>query len=205
MKLPFLDRLRSARLPPDGAAYAVSQAATGLSDPAVIEAMQQEQQVVERQRRPPIRPRAIVDEALAQKVLHGWLQNRHQTLFPLTINFRTLEPGQARLLTQAMAIALQAVGSLPEGRLGEVGGWLRGVGASKEEQAELHSALMAPPSLATMVRDVQHAGIAAYAYAVCLVAADQRDPAARLFLDYLATRWALPTNLIRSVNRRYRR
>ena len=36
-------------------------------------------------------PQEILDRRLSQKVLHGWLQNRHQVLVPLTFRLGRLE------------------------------------------------------------------------------------------------------------------
>src|SRR4051794_41770553 len=63
-----------------------------------------------RRERPLARPRAIVEESLAQKVLHAWLQNRHQTLYPLALNFRSLRPEEVGLVVHGMAAAITADG-----------------------------------------------------------------------------------------------
>jgi uncharacterized membrane protein YebE (DUF533 family) len=51
-------------------------------------------------------------EALAVKVLDGWLQNRHQTLFPLTLNLRSLDASGRELLVHMMAAAAEADGGV---------------------------------------------------------------------------------------------
>ncbi|MEO8715289.1 MAG: DUF533 domain-containing protein, partial [Acetobacteraceae bacterium] len=80
--------------------------------------------------------------------------------------------------------------------------WLGSVGG---DAAALRAALQTPPSLDRLLREVQEANIAAYAYVVALTAGAWRDPAGRLFLDYLAVRLGLPMEVVRSANRRYRR
>jgi uncharacterized membrane protein YebE (DUF533 family) len=159
-----------------------------------------------RRPRPLASPGAVVvAESLGAKVLHAWLQNRHQTLYPLAVNFRTIEPGQAALLAQMMAVALLAdAPPLDPAQAEAAAAWLRSVGADDAAQAALRAALEAPPPLSRLLHEVQQADAAAYAYVVAL-AAGGRDLASRLFLDYLAARLGLPASVVRSANRRYRR
>lgn len=146
----------------------------------------------------------VVAESLGAKVLHVWLQNRHQTLYPLTVNLRTMEPRDAALLAQMMAVALLAGGpKLETERAEAAAAWLASVGADEAAQATLHAALATPPPLSRLLHEIQQTDIAAYAYVVAL-AAGQRDPAGQLFLDYLAVRLGLPASVVRSANRRYR-
>lgn len=149
-------------------------------------------------------PDTVIREALAQKILQGWLQNRHQTLFPLTVNLRRLEPEQVRLLLQAAAIALAAGGPVAPARVEHATAWLASVGASADQVSGFADALKDPPSLDRLMRDVQAADLGAYAYAMALAVVDQREAANQLFVEYLAARLGLPTNVVRSVNRRYR-
>ncbi len=57
----------------------------------------------------PADPRVLILASLGQKILHGWSQNRQQTLFPLTVNLRTLAPDARDLILRAMAAAMTAV------------------------------------------------------------------------------------------------
>lgn len=146
----------------------------------------------------------VVAETLGAKVLHGWLQNRHQTLYPLTVNLRTMDASTGALLAQMMAVALLA-GAAPEPAQAEAAAsWLDAAGAGKPTKAVLHAALEQPPPLSRLLHEIQQAGAAAYAY-VAALAAGSRDPAAQLFLDYLAARLGLPASVVRSANRRHRR
>ena len=143
----------------------------------------------------------IVAEGLAEKVLHGWLQNRHQTLFPLTVNLRSLRPEQGEVLAQWLAVA--ALATHETGQTAR--DWLASVGANAALVARFDTALADPPPLHTALGNVAHSGLAAYAYVAALVATDPRDPATSPFLDYVAARLALPTTVVRSAVRRYRR
>jgi hypothetical protein len=156
-----------------------------------------------RPRRPPAQPHAMVLEALSQKVLNAWLQNRHQTLYPLTINLRRLEAPQAELLIQVVAVAMTAAGPAQPAAMERISAWLASVGANSEQLEVFACAAMHPPPL-TRLDAVREADLAVYAYAMSLVALDQGEAVNRLFLDYLAARLAVPTNMLQSVNRRYR-
>ena len=149
----------------------------------------------------------LLIDSMAGKVLHGWLQNRHQTLFPLTVNLRTLTPAQAAALAAWMAVA--SLATRPEGG-GEAANagvreWLRSVDADGAALAALDAALADPPPLHRALAAVARDGLAAYAFVVALVAADGRELATAPFLDYVAARLALPTTVVRSAVRRYRR
>lgn len=149
-------------------------------------------------------PDTVIREALSQKILLGWMQNRHQTLFPLTVNLRRLAPGQAGLLLQAVAVALAASGPVDPARMEHATAWLASVGASADQISGFAGALRDPPPLDRLMRDVQDADLGAYAYAMALAVMDQREAANQHFVEYLAARLGLPTNVVRSVNRRYR-
>lgn len=149
-------------------------------------------------------PDAVIREALAQKILQGWLQNRHQTLFPLTVNLVRLESAQVGLLLQAVGVALSAGGPVDPAREELAAAWLASVGASAEQVRGFADALKDPPPLDRLMRDLQDADLGAYAYAMALAVVDQREAANQLFVEYLAARLGLPTNVVRSVNRRYR-
>ena len=152
------------------------------------------------------RVEGIVTESLAEKVLHGWLQNRHQTLYPLTLNLRTLDATGATLLAQVMAVALLSAIAPPDaGDLEAASSWLGGVGGNEQTVAALRTALETPPPLSTLLNQVQRANLSAYAYVVATAAGPSRDPAGGIFLEYLAARLGLPTSVVRSANRRYRR
>ena len=191
----------------DGEAAKLEAHATGVP-PAMLESgtlPAADASLGRRQRRLAL-PRAIVTESLAEKVLHGWLQNRHQTLYPLTLNLRTLDATGATLLAQVMAVALLSAIAPPDaGDLEAASSWLGAVGGNEQTVAALRTALEAPPPLSTLLNQVQRANLSAYAYVVATAAGPSRDPAGGIFLDYLAARLGLPTSVVRSANRRYRR
>ncbi len=150
-------------------------------------------------------PCEVLQESLAQKVLNAWLENRHQTLYPLTVNLRTLDASRTALLARLISAVMLAGARVPgEGRVEAVMAWLAQVGGGDEVRRALSAALQAPEALSALVHEALNDGMAAYAYVVALVATDPRDHAGQLFLDYLAARLALPPEVVRSADRRYR-
>ncbi len=149
------------------------------------------------------RPEAILQEGLATKVLHGWLGNRQQTLYPLVLNLRNLNGQQRALLAEIMAVTLAAGRAPPAGHSGAAQQALARLGAGQEEAGRLAEALDRPRPAHELLAAVQDAGLGPHAYAASLLAADTREPASRAWLGYLAARFALPPEVVVSLNRRY--
>lgn len=151
----------------------------------------------------PAAPRALVLASLASKIAHSYLQNRHQTLVPLTMNFASLRPAERALLVEAMAAAMLADGVLAEGDLEQILASLRTLGGGDKEREVLETKLREPRPLSTLVAEVQAANLGALAYAASLMAVDRRHTVNQLYLEYLAARLALPSEVVVSLNRRY--
>ena len=151
------------------------------------------------------RPEAILQEGLAAKVLHGWLGNRQQTLYPLVLNLRNLGERERALLAEIMAATLAAGRTPPsEGRGEAARRTLARLGAGEGEARRRDAALERPRPVRDLLADIQGAGIGPHAYAASLLAADAREPASRAWLGYLAARFALPPEVVVSLDRRYR-
>lgn len=169
-------------------------------------------------RRLAARPEAILLESLAGKVLHGWLGNRQQTLFPLALNLRNLDAPQRGLLAEAVAAAALAGGGVEprdgtgverrdqaaEQRRDRAAQSLARLGAGAAETERLAAALNQPRPVPELLAELQAAGLGSHAYAASLLAVDQREAADRAWLGYLAARFALPAEVVGSLNRRYR-
>ena len=158
-----------------------------------------------RRGRPTALPQTILLDALSHKVLLAWLQNRHQTLYPLTLNLRSLKPDEVELVVQAMAAAMLADGDVKNQEREQAAGALRTIGGGDAEHRTLVAALDTQMPLAALLRSVQDAGISTYAYAASLLAVNQRSTTNQLYLEYLGARLAIPIDVILSLNRRYRR
>ncbi len=202
----LLARLFGEPVQRDGQARVLEAHTTGIG-PALVasDGAGREGAPGSRRQRPLPLPHESVAESLGEKVLNAWLQNRHQTLYPLTVNLRTLNPDRAALLARVTAVALLAGARASPERIEAASDWLGQSGGDDAVRCALRAALDAPEPLSMVLRQVQDAGLTAYAYVVALVATDPRDAAGQLFLEYLAARLTLPINVVRSADRRYRR
>jgi uncharacterized membrane protein YebE (DUF533 family) len=149
-------------------------------------------------------PQRIVQEALAAKVLGAWLQNRHQTLFPLTLNLGTLDEAGRALLLRMMVAAADADGGIDQAEQDRIAAALDAIGAGEAERRLLPEAIRAPMPLGALLHQVQEARLGAHGYAASLLALDRRSRVNQAWLDYLAARLALPAEVTASLNRRYR-
>jgi uncharacterized membrane protein YebE (DUF533 family) len=145
---------------------------------------------------------AVVTEALAQKVLHAFLQNRHQTLVPLTLNLRVLEPAQRDLVIQAMAAAFLAQGRRQDPA--PVRDALTRISAAEAERQRRRERLVEALALGDLLDAILDADLGAYAYVASLLAVDQRRRVNQLYLAYLAERLGLAEDVVSSLHRRYR-
>ncbi len=202
MSASLLERWFGGRTQRDGGSAVLEAPVTGFV-PAALSAATEPAAPAARSRRDRALGGAgdVLLEVLAEKVLHGWLQNRHQTLFPLTVNLRAMPASQAAVLAEMMAVAALAGG----GHAAAARAWFTQAGADPDALSALDRALVEPPALNRVLAAVAAEGLAAYAYVVALVSLDMRDPASMHFLDFLAAKLALPTTVVRSANRRYRR
>jgi len=199
--MSLLQRLMG-RPHPDGQAPGLEAPAAGLVDGRAQGAAPVPSGSRPRSRLPAER-RVLILASLGQKILHGWSQNRQQTLFPLTVNLRTLPPDACELVLRAAAAAITA--TAPPTPREPIRAWLASVGAAEADLARLDAALAAPEPLAPLLDALLAAQLGPYAYAVSLAATDRHSPAGSLYLEYLAARLAVPANIIKSVNRRYAR
>lgn len=146
-------------------------------------------------------------ESLGQKVLHGWLQNRHQTLVPLTLNFRVLSGEQRAAVAEALA-ALVLAGRPRADALAASAGlreWLGRLGADADSLAAFERALAAPPALDRVIEGALALDVPVYVFVAALNASDPRFAASLLLCDVLQARFELGSAVVRSVTRRYRR
>ncbi len=150
-------------------------------------------------------PREILDRSLSEKVLGGWLQNRHQVLVPLTFRLGRLEAPDVDLLMRFGAVSLlnaSAAGTSAQRSLERA---LRDIGATEAAVGRFRAALENPEALSSMIAAIRERELSPYGYAITVMAADDRLPAGRLFADFIAARLELPADAVRSIDRRYRR
>lgn len=137
-------------------------------------------------------------------MLNGWLQNRQQTLFPLTVNLHTLDPALVGLLLRVVALGVAVGPPADARRLEAVRSWLTSVGATSEQVAAFDAALGEPVLAGALLHGLEVNGLGAYAYAMSLAALDQRDAHTQPFLGFLAARLAVPASVVGSARRRQR-
>ena len=196
----FLSRMLEVRAERDGQAAALEPSAIpstwAETEPAVEGAVRH---------RLPGSPSDVLVRSLAQKVLDGWLQNRHQTLVPLAMNLGRLAPDQVDLLVNFAAVALLGGASSADAGRNVVSRWLRTLGAEDRAIEMFDRAVASPRPLSLLLQAIREQDLGPYAYAAAVVASDQHEVAGRLFSNYVAARLALPADAVRSIDRRYRR
>ncbi|MEE7449794.1 hypothetical protein MRF4_19340 [Methylobacterium radiotolerans] len=146
--------------------------------------------------------RRQISEAIGQKVLHGFLQNRHQTLMPLSISLGRIADAERAAIARFAAVAVRA-GSA-DAALEPVRACLIGFAADAEMLAAFEAALQSPPPLDAALGGLTDPEVALIAFILCLVAARRAGPAAGAFADYVALHRGLPTAAVRAAERRYR-
>ena len=174
---------------PDGEASALQQLA-----------LQEDGAIRPAGHRPIPRPESVIEASLAQKVLFGWMQNRHQTLYPLVLNLRNMDRGERMLIVGAIALALQAGEHDPADQRAEA--WLCSVGGG-DEVAALAEARRVPLDINAFAAAVRSAGQGPQAYAAAVGALSRRELVNRRFHDYFAARLGIADEVARSMNRRY--
>ena len=150
-------------------------------------------------------PQDILIRSLGQKVLDGWLQNRHQTLVPLAMNLGRLSPTQIDVLVNFAAVALLGGSSSRDAARNSVARWLRSLGADTRAIEAFDAAIDAPRPVSLLLHAIREHELGPFAYAAAVVASDQHEVAGRLFSNYVAARLALPADAVRSIDRRHRR
>lgn len=154
--------------------------------------------------RPASEPERVLQEAVATKLLGGWLSNRNQTLVPHTLNYAVLQPDQASLLVAVMAAAAQADGQVSPTESRQIPLALERLGAGDGLARQLEAALHVPQPLGSLLAQVQEAGLTTHAYAAALLAIERRSRVNRAFLHYLSARLGLSPDVASSLERRYR-
>jgi hypothetical protein len=173
----------------DGSSALLERQAVGLADAAVPAGPPASPAGVGRPA--PAAPHQLIREQIAGKVLHGWLQNRHQTLFPLAVNLRNLPPEHRLLVARCMAASAAMTGAPPPRAA------VLALGGGAAEQAALGETGDLPGLLAAL--RAGHLG--PYAFSAS-AAALQGGRAAAAWLDFLAAALDLPAEIAADLRRR---
>lgn len=143
-------------------------------------------------------------DAVGAKLLAGWLSNRSQTQVPHTLNFRALSEGQGALLVDLMAAAAQADGTVDPREVEQLGLALDRVGAGEAEKQRMAAAVDEPQHLGRLLARVLDESLGTHAYAAALLSINRRGRVNRAFMDYLAGRLGLSSEITSALERRYR-
>ena len=141
-------------------------------------------------------------EVVGQKVIHGFLQNRHQTLMPLSVNLARLPGVERTALARFAAVVARSSGPTPV--LDPIRAWLVASGADAEVFATFDDALRTPPPLDEALAGLSDPDTSLIGFILCLIAARAAGPPGWAFADYVALHRGLPTTAVRAAERRYR-
>lgn len=146
----------------------------------------------------------ILHQVLAQKILHGHLENRHQLIDRGLADLRERPAAEAALLIRAMAAAAHADGELDAHELEIIREALASTRLDRDERDRLKEEITEPPSLEALARRVEPSSrAAARFYAVSLRVLERDDRLDLAYLRYLAQRLAVPRDVIVRLNRRF--
>ncbi|MCI0757010.1 DUF533 domain-containing protein [Teichococcus vastitatis] len=192
-----------AAAPRDGDSQALAEQALEMpADLAVAARAEAAAGAAQRRGAAPPPPYRVLQEAVAAKLLHAWLQNRHQTLFPLALNLRNLKPEVRALLVELLAAGARMASLEEDGVSQRASAVLATMGGGAEEAALLDRALQQPQPLPGLLDGARDAGLGAHAYAAALLLAGRSGRLERAWTDYLAARFALPAELVLDLERR---
>jgi uncharacterized membrane protein YebE (DUF533 family) len=146
----------------------------------------------------------VLHQILAQKILQSHLQNRHQLMDRGLADLDGRAPAEAALLIRAMAMAAHADGALDPQEHEILRAALASTGLGPEERRSLEQEILHPPCLEALARQVEPSSrAAARFYAVSLRLLERDNKADLAYLNYLATRLAIPRDIIVRLNRRF--
>jgi len=146
----------------------------------------------------------VLHQILAQKILQGHLQNRHQLIDRGLADLDGRPPEEAALLIRAMAAAAHADGALDPQEHEILLAALASTELGHEERRSLEQEILDPPCLEALARQVEPSSRAAarfYAVSLRLLERDNKTDIA--YLNYLAQRLAIPRDVIVRLNRRF--
>ena len=146
----------------------------------------------------------VLHQVLAQKILHGHLQNRHQLMDRHLADLSERAPEEAALLIRAMAAAAHADGGLDAQELEIIREALASTKLDEDERRRLEEDIAEPPCLEALARQVEPSSqAAARFYAVSLRVLERDDRLDLAYLRYLGQRLAVPRDVIVRLNRRF--
>jgi uncharacterized membrane protein YebE (DUF533 family) len=146
----------------------------------------------------------VLHQILAQKILRGHLENRHQLMDRGLADLDGRPPMEAALLIRAMAAAAHADGALDPREHEILRAALDSTDLEPEERRSLEREISHPPCLEMLARQVEPSSReAARFYAVSLRLLERDNKTDLAYLNYLAQRLAIPRDVLVRLNRRF--
>ena len=147
----------------------------------------------------------VLHQMLAQKILHGHLQNRHQMIDRGLADLDGRPPAEAALLIRVMAAAAHADGGLDPQEHEVLRAALASADLDPDTRRSLEQEILEPPCVEALARRVEPSSrLAARFYAVSLRLLERDNKTDVAYMNYLAQRLAIPRDVIVRLNRRFR-
>jgi uncharacterized membrane protein YebE (DUF533 family) len=140
---------------------------------------------------------------LARQLLDAHLRRRHQAMEGETANLAALDPEEAELLLRAMIAAGHADGVVDDLEGARIRRALTRTPLDEATRAALEAELASPGPLEAVLRRVKDPQTAARVYAVSVRTVRRGEATNRSYLDYLAHRLSLPSDVVVRLNRRW--
>lgn len=145
--------------------------------------------------------RGVLDRVLAVKILDAHLRNRVQLMQRDPTDLSGVSAAEAALLIRAMAAAGHADGGLQPAERERLVAYA-GTGLLEDHvRYGILTEIEHPPSIETLIRQVETPRIAERLYAVSIAVIGRESPVCRAYLAYLAVRLNLSKDIVLRLNR----
>lgn len=145
--------------------------------------------------------RAVLDQVLAVKILDAHLRNRIQLMQSDPTDLSGVSPTEAALLIRGMAAAGHADGELQQAERARLVIYARTAPLTEDARCDILAEIERPPSIESLVRQVETPRIAERFYAVSIAVIGRESAVSRAYLAYLAIRLDLSNDIILRLNR----
>ena len=144
---------------------------------------------------------AVLDQVLAVKILDAHLRNRIQLMQSDPTDLSGVSPAEAALLIRGMAAAGHADGGLQQAERERLVVYADTAALTEAVRNDILAEVERPPSIESLVRQVETPRIAERLYAVSIAVIGQDAAVSRAYLAYLAIRLDLSNDIILRLNR----
>lgn len=145
--------------------------------------------------------RTVLDRVLAVKILDAHLRNRVQLMQRDPTDLSGVTPTEAALLIRAMAAAGHADGGLQPAERERLLAYADTGLLAADVRRDILAEIEHPPSIESLVRQVETPRIAERLYAVSIAVIGREAAVCRAYLAYLAVRLDLSNDIVLRLNR----